>query len=200
MINTTDIVHALIPLATLLLLVVGIKKQIKNYVVVALWISVISIALQYQAAGGEILGSYFNYKQGLLYAITMLLLWVCLVYLLWGYGKESKSSIGRALTGLVVAASTTGVLLLLANLWINAQFIENKWPGSPLLQVATFTKPDYCHFRYIFYSVNKNGEMMYMCPNYYGLIPSVGNIESVPDYVLKQLPTELQAKYKKPSI
>jgi len=60
-------------------------------------------------------------------------------------------------------------------------------PGTPIMQVATFSKADYCAYRYTFYKVAKNGTVMYLCPNHYGLIPSIGRLAISPDFIASQL-------------
>lgn len=186
--------HILFPLINLSILLTGIITRRSRWLVAALWLSLVAVIWQYQSAQGEILGSYFDYKESFLYSVSLLVLLTGIVYLLWGYAREMDSNWIRPLFGLVVAASATAVMLLLTNLWINARFIENRMPDSPVLQIGSFQKPDYCHFQYLFYTVSKEGELSYLCPNYYGLLPSVGTVQTMPDYVLKLLPKALQNK------
>ncbi|MGQ3892255.1 type I secretion system protein LssZ [Legionella sp. CNM-4043-24] len=190
--HITTSLHIIFPIINLFLLIIGIKKQGNKWVIAALWLSLGAILIHYQTAGGEILGSYFDYKESFLYSASLLIILVAVVYLLRGFTREHPSRGLRTLISLMLAIMTTGVVLLLANLWINARFIENRMPGSPVLQVGTFQKLDYCHYQYLFYTVNKAGQAAYLCPNYYGLLPSVGTLESVPDYVLRLLPADVQ--------
>ena len=55
------------------------------------------------------------------------------------------------------------------------------------MQVALFKKADYCNYKYIFYKVAKDGAVTYLCPNYYGLIPSIGRLDISPDFIATQL-------------
>ncbi|HAU0197920.1 TPA: type I secretion system protein LssZ, partial [Legionella pneumophila] len=53
--------------------------------------------------------------------------------------------------------------------------------------VALLEKPDYCNYRYIFYKVALDGTVYYLCPNHYGLIPSIGRLSISPDFIASQL-------------
>ena len=80
-----------------------------------------------------------------------------------------------------------GSLFVIINLWINAFFIENRMPGTPIMQVSLPKQADYCSYRYIFFKVAKDGSVIYLCPNHYGLIPSVGRLTISPDFIATQL-------------
>ncbi|MDP1603222.1 MAG: type I secretion system protein LssZ [Legionella sp.] len=199
MVSAIDLIYILFPLISFIFLLIGIKSGQKNYVAIALWISLISLILHYQVSGGEILGSYFNYTHALIYSINSLILLISAIYLLILYAKTSEKTGIRYLSGLIAASSIIGVLILLGNLWINAHFIEDRLAGTPILQVATFKKLDYCSYHYVFYKIGQDGKMSYMCPNYYGLLPTTGKLPSAPDYVIRQLPPSLQLKFQSPN-
>ncbi len=188
-----DSIHIILPLISIFLLILGIRYKYKNYVILALWVTVISIALHYHLAGGEILGYYFDYIQAFIYSINLLTLLACILYLIFYFGSETRAF--RYISSLLGAISIIGIGLLLINLWINASFIENRMPGTPILQVAAFKKLDYCSYRYVFYKISQDGTLKFMCPNYYGLIPAVGVLTSAPDFILRQLPPNLQKKF-----
>lgn len=190
-----DITHTLLPIIGFILLVVGINSSHKNYIIASLWLSVIALILHYQTSGGEILGTYFNYRHTLIYSINLFVLLIAIIYLLVGFGREKKKNSIRYFMSFLVGLSLIGICILLCNLWINAIFIEDRLPNTPVLQVLNFKKLDYCHYSYIFYKVDKNGKVSYMCPNYYGLIPSIGYLDVAPDYVIKQLPPQLKIKF-----
>lgn len=192
---TLDVIQALLPVAASLLLIAGKVTRHKNFIVIALWTSLMAIILHYQTSGGEILGSYFDYRHALFYSLNIIVLLICTIDVLLGFASESRHPLFRYLTGLAAAAALIGVTLLIANVWINAWFIENRMQGTPVLQVASFRKLPYCTYYYVFYRISENGKMSYMCPNYYGLIPSAGYLETPPDYVIRQLPRQLQAKF-----
>lgn len=195
MLYTMDIINTLFPVVSCFLLFAGKMTRHKNLIVIALWLSLIAIVLQYQTSGGEILGSYFNYTHTLVYTVTIVVLLICLIDVLFSFAKETLTTSIRYLTGFIAAFSIISVLLLLGNLWINARFIEDRLQGTPVLQVATFKKLDYCSYSYVFYKVSQDGKMSYMCPNYYGLLPAVGHLKIAPDYVIRQLPLPLQVKF-----
>jgi len=186
--------HILFPLLNLALLIYGIKTQRNKWVIAALWLSFIAITLHYQTARGEILGSYFDYKESFLYSASLLVMLIGMIYLLWGFVRESHLRWARPVSSLVIAATTTGVVLLMVNLWVNARFIENRLPGSPVLQIGSFQKLDYCQYQYLFYVIDNDGKLNYLCPNYYGLFPSVGTLQTTPDYVLRLMPADVQQR------
>ncbi|KTC65882.1 Legionella secretion system protein Z [Legionella adelaidensis] len=93
----------------------------------------------------------------------------------------------RYITGLAAAVLIVGSSILLINLWVNANFIETRMKGTAIIQVVSSTPPSYCHSRFIFYKVNADKRVSYLCPNYYGLIPSVGSLEVAPEFIAKQL-------------
>lgn len=191
-----DYIHLIFPIFTLFLLFAGLRSQRKNYLLAALWLSLIAIVLHYQTAGGEILGSYFDYKQAAIYTINFIVLLVSFICLMMPLAASSSHKSLRLGTGFLSALLIAGVTLLLINIWFNAYFLSDRMPGTPLLQVATFKKLDYCNYRYVFYKVSEKGKVSYMCPNYYGLIPSQGYLSTAPDYVIRQLPMQLQEKFK----
>ncbi|KTC65881.1 type I secretion system LssZ [Legionella adelaidensis] len=65
----THVINYLLPLLGLLLLILGIVRRGINYVMVALWLSLIAFLLNYQMAGGEVLGSYFDYHHASIYTL-----------------------------------------------------------------------------------------------------------------------------------
>lgn len=190
-------IHDLLPLLGVILLVIGIKTDRISYIITALWVSLPGLILHYQTAGGEILGSYFGYKNSGIYTLNLLVLLTTLFYL---FLKLSflQGQLTRYITRFVSTFLIIGSLLLLINLWINAIFIENRQQGTPILQVASFKPLDYCAYRYVFYRVGVDGKISYMCPDHYGIIPSVGHLDVSPDFVLNHLTQQLiNAKSKK---
>lgn len=185
-------IHIFVPLLGALILVFGITSQRRNYIVVALWLSLISLVLHYRDSGGEILGSYFNYTHAAIYSLNLIVLIFSIIYLLLKSLKEIPGKILRYTAGFLSAGLITGSALLLTNLWINAYFVENRLAGTPILQVATFNKQPYCGYKYVFYKVGADKNVWFMCPNHFGLLPSLGQLQSAPNFVVKQLPTQLQ--------
>ncbi len=173
-----------LPFVGLLLLTIGIKTTRIHYIITALWLTLIALLLHYQTAGGEILGHYFGYEHSSIYTLSILILLVAL-FRLFFRASFLQGQFIRYSTGLASVFFLAGCVLLIMNLWINAHFIENRRPGTPIIQVATFATLDYCSYRYIFYRVNPDGKVSYMCPNHYGVIPSIGDLNVTPDFVLK---------------
>ncbi|KTC75227.1 type I secretion system LssZ [Legionella birminghamensis] len=195
MISLMNSIYFIFPLISLALLAYGFKSSHKNYISLALWLSLLAVLLEYQTAGGEILGSYFNYKHAAIYSLNLLVLMICIIYLLFYSFSQSKNSLYRYASGFTAAIAVTGAAILITNLWVNAFFIEHRLQNTPLLQVASFQQVEYCSYSYVFYKINPHGQVQYMCPNYYGLLPSVGNLKVPPAHVLKQLPPQLQTKF-----
>ncbi|KTC93661.1 MULTISPECIES: type I secretion system protein LssZ [Legionella] len=199
MINLLESIHSLFPILGIIILFFGIQLRRKNYILVALWLSLIALILHYRASGGEILGSYFNYLHAAIYSLNLIVLISSIICLLLTSMDEIRSRILRYGAGLLSAGLITGGALLITNLWINASFVENRLPGTPILQVATFNKQPYCSYKYVFYKIGSDSIVRFMCPNHYGLLPSVGPLNTAPSFVIKQLPTQLQAKFQENS-
>lgn len=193
--TVSTLLYSLFPLLGFFLMVIGIKMRRRGLVVAALWLCLIALMLHYQNAGGEILGSYFGYKNAAIYTLNLLILLIVVLYLLFNGPTTIKKPMQYA-NAVMAGCIVVGSFFLLANLWVNARFIENRLPGTPLIQVATFKPVDYCNYRHVFYKVDTNGNISYLCPNRIGLIPSVGYLETVPDYLLKQLPQQVQNRIK----
>lgn len=191
----SNLLHELLPLLSGVLLILGIKRTRVNYLIAALWLSLIALWLHYQAAGGEILGTYFGYKNASIYTLNLIVL-ISTLLCLFFKPPLLQGKISRYLTALASVALVIGSLLLLINLWINAYFIENRRLGSPILQVATFTPLKYCSSRYVFYKAGFDNQISYMCPNYYGIIPSIGDLLVSPDFLLNQLKNHPKTKIK----
>jgi len=192
-----NLLHDWLPLLAIVLLIIGIKKERVNYFISALWLSVIALLLHYQTAGGEILGTYFNYTNAAIYTLNLLVLITTLLALFYKLPLFEGKLIGyvkAVISGVLILSS----LVLGVNLWMNAYFIEHRNPGTPLMQVATFTKLPYCRYSYVFYKVDTAGKIGYLCPNYYGLIPSIGTLDVSPQFLLNQLGQDLKAKFNTP--
>lgn len=182
----THVINYLLPFLSVILLILGITKKGINYILIALWLSLIAFLLNYQMAGGEVLGSYFGYGNAAIYTLNILIILISLLYLVFQFPKLHTQYM-RLFTGFVASLLIVGSTLLLINLWINANFIENRLEGTAIVQVVSKNPPEYCPHRYIFYKVNTNKKISYLCPNYYGLIPSVGHLEVAPEFLAKQL-------------
>lgn len=195
MINGMELINSLFPFIGLAAFLLGIYFKNKNLLILALWVSLISLLMHYRASGGEILGNYFNYLHAVFYSINLFVLLFSILYLFFFPRTKKENLLLRYGEGLVAAGLITGFILIMINVWINALFVENRYPGTPILQVATFSTENYCNYRYIFYTLSKNKKLKYMCPNHYGLLPSVGELSKTPNDLIKQLPAPLQAKF-----
>src|SRR5438105_1599410 len=99
MLNLLESIHLLFPLLGALILFFGIKSQRKNYIVVAVWLSLIALVLHYRASGGEILGSYFNYSHATIYSLNLIVLISSIIYLFLTSMDEIRSKILRYSAG-----------------------------------------------------------------------------------------------------
>lgn len=184
MYTLAKIIQYFFPLIALILLIIGIKRKIIHYVISSLWLSLITVLIHFQCSGNQIFGSYFDTVNAAIYSITLLILLVALIQVMSHLSFDNP--VFRYVSSFTNAIMVVGAFLVITNLWINAFFIENKKLGTPVMQVALFDKPDYCHYKYIFYKVAPDSTIMYLCPNYYGLIASVGRL-SIPDFITDQL-------------
>lgn len=185
MYTLASIIHFIFPLIALILLMIGIKRNAIYYVISALWLSLIALIIHYEASGGQLLGDAFNYPNAATYSINLVILIVALIRVISHLSIDHP--VFRYVSSFIKAALVIGCFLVITNVWVNAFFIENRLPGTPIMQVATFSKTEYCGYRYIFYKVDKDGSVMYLCPNHYGLIPSVGRLAVSPDFIASQL-------------
>ena len=182
----SNILHDVLPLLSALLLIIGLKAERKSYLIAALWLSLIALLLHYETAGGEILGSYFGYRNAAIYSVNLIVLITSLIILLYHLPQFHKKA-SRPFAGFISAAIIVGALLLLANLWINASFLENRRPDTIIMQVTTFKPLNYCKYRYVFYRINRNGKIGFLCPNHFGILPSIGQLEVAPNFILSHL-------------
>lgn len=185
MYTIAETIHCLFPLIAFVLLIIGIKSNAIYYVISALWVSLIALVIHFQASGGEILGGYFNYYNASIYTANLVILIISLIRVT--SHLSSDNSLFKLSTSLFQALLVIGGLLLLTNLWINAYFIETRLVGTPVMQVGLMQKADYCGYKYVFYKVGSDGKVLYLCPNHYGLIPSIGHLSTKPDFIANQL-------------
>lgn len=183
--HITEMTQSIFPIVGLIVLVIGIKKKAIYHVISALWLSLIALIILFQSSGGEILGDYFNYLNAAIYSLNLIVLFVAISQV---FKHLSIDNYFKYLAGFFNAFIAVASLLLIINMWTNAYFIENRLPGTPIMQVALFTAPEYCSYRYVFYKIAPDGAVHYLCPNHYGLIPSSGKLDVSPDFIAaKQL-------------
>lgn len=179
------IIQCFFPLIALMLLIIGIRKNAINYVVSSLWLSLITVLIHFQFSGNQIFGSYFDYTNATIYSFNLLVLLVALIRVI--HHLCAGTAIYKFTSSFISALLVVGAFLVMANLWINAFFINDVKPGTPMMQVALFTKPDYCNYQYVFYKIASDDSVKYLCPNHYGLIASLGGVSKIPDVIATQL-------------
>lgn len=154
----------------------------------AFWLSLAQLLLLYYYSGQEILGSYFSYERAGLYALDMLILFVTLCL----FQQKAKTKLlGRRLwriSQLGLASLAFGMAVLLGNLGVNAWFLHNRAPQSPVLQVANMQPLRYCDYGYVYYKLDTRQRVQYLCPNRFGLIASTGTLPELPDFFKTYLP------------
>lgn len=192
MYTLTQVIHCLLPLIALILLITGIKRNAIYYVISSLWLSLIAIVIHYQSSGGQILGSYFNYVNATIYSLNLIILLISLIRII--SHLTASTPVMKYLSSLFQSFIVIGSLLVITNLWVNAFFIENRMSGTPIMQVALAKKSSQCSYRHIFYKVATDGNVVYLCPNHYGLIPSIGYLSISPDLLAHQQLITLQNK------
>ena len=185
MLLLAHIIQLGLPIVALILLVWGTAKKAIYYIISALWLSLIALIIHYQISGGAILGSYFNYTNATIYSFNLIVLAGAVIVIIAHISNET--GVIKYLATLAQAVVVLGSALMILNLWINAHFITNKMEGTPIIQVTLMKKPDYCHYKYIFYKIAQDGSTDYLCPNYYGLIPKLGHLAVSPDFIVNQL-------------
>ncbi|MCW8399654.1 type I secretion system protein LssZ [Legionella sp. PATHC038] len=179
------LIQAFFPLIALVLFIIGIKRNAIYYIISSLWLSLIALLIHFQFSGNQIFGTYFNYFNAGIYSFNFLILLLALLQVI-----SHLSANGPALKytyAFISSLMVVGALIVISNLWINAFFIENKLEGTPIMQVALFEKPDYCGNKYVFYKIDQDSKVTYLCPNYYGLLPSIGHLATSPDFITTQL-------------
>jgi len=180
-----QIMHFVVPLVAIVIFIYGVKKENPAIASISFWLSILVLIIHYEFSGGEILGVYFDYYNTTIYTINILIMTVSLIYLL---SMPSIKQLGlRIVTNFVKAVLVIGCLILLTNLWINAYFIESRLTGSPVMQVATMGSSKFCSYKYVFFIVAKDGSVKILCPNQYGLIPGIKQLNIVPDFIARQL-------------
>ena len=190
-----QVIHYLLPFLSAGLLIVGIKTHRINFLIAALWLALIALLIQYQASGREILGHYFDYQNAALYTISLLVLIISLMYLFLEL-PLLQGKLAQYISSLIFTFLSVSSALLMINLWMNAYFIENKRPGTPIMQVASLIPLDYCPYKYVFYKIGLDGKISYLCPNHYGIIPTIGHLDVSPDFVLNHLIEQAKGKSK----
>ncbi len=187
--------YYVLPIISIILFIMGIAGYVRA-LIGALWLSLLGILFQYHLSGSEILGSYFDYKNASLYTLYLLIFIISLLYFIITISASQKK-IQSYLSWLSFVFPFSWWWLLLTNIWINACFIENRYENTPIMQITTFKKSEYCNYQYAFYKINNNKEIEYLCPNYYGIIPKIGKLDTSPDFILNYLAQKINMKLNK---
>jgi len=191
----TSIIYAL-PLLSFIFLVLAIKKININFSLTALWCSLIAVIVNYQLAGDEILGSFFNFYNASLYSINLILFVASIIYTLYLLKSHIQSKILSRLASLTAAVLVTAIAILFINLWLNAFFVEKRFINTPIMQVATQEKFSFCDYDYVFFKITPDAKVAYLCPNGHGLIASTGLVSPLPKFLLSQIPQSTKEKLK----
>jgi len=191
----TSIIYAL-PLLSFIFLVLAIKKININFSITALWCSLIAVIVNYQLAGDEILGSFFNFYNASLYSINLILFIASIIYTLYLLKSHIQSKILSRIASLTAAILVTAIAILFINLWLNAFFVEKRFINTPIMQVATQEKFSFCDYDYVFFKITSDAKVAYLCPNGHGLIASTGIVSPLPKFLQSQIPQSTKEKLK----
>jgi uncharacterized membrane protein len=189
MYHILEMINFTIPFIAAIFLFWGFYKKINLMIILSLWLSLFALVSHYQLSGSEILGGYFNYLRAIIYSINLIVLAVAAYHILANF-KSSSLLLNSVYSGLKVILFF-GFIVLFANLWVNAYFIEQRMENTPVIQVATLKSNQLCKYKYIFYIVNKEGELHYLCPNRFFLLPSIGKVKTKPEFLIQQLPVSV---------
>ncbi|MCE0723882.1 MULTISPECIES: type I secretion system protein LssZ [Legionella] len=179
------LIQCLFPLIALVLFIIGTKKKAIEHIISALWLSLIAALIHFQFSGNQIFGTYFGYLNAGVYSFNLLILVLSLIHVMSHLSINGPAF--KYTSTFINSLLVVGACVVISNLWINAFFIENKMEGTPIIQVALFDKPEYCESKYIFYKIDQDSSVNYLCPNHYGLVPSVGHLAASPDFITTQL-------------
>lgn len=179
------LIQTLFPLIALVLFIIGTKRNAIHYIISSLWLSLIAALIHFQLSGNQIFGMYFDYLNAGIYSFNVLTLVLSLTHVMSHLSISGPAF--KYTSTLINAFLVVGACIVISNLWINAFFIKNKMEGTPIMQVALFDKPEYCESKYIFYKVDQDSLVTYLCPNYYGLLPSIGHLATSPDFITTRL-------------
>ncbi|CAM2896529.1 type I secretion system LssZ [Legionella steigerwaltii] len=179
------LIQAFFPLIALVLFIIGIKRNAIYYIISSLWLSLIAVLIHFQFSGNQIFGTYFNYFNAGVYSFNFLILLLALIQVISHLRVNGPAF--KYIYAFVSSFLVVGAIIVISNLWINAFFIEHKMEGTPIMQVALFERPDYCDSKYVFYKIDQDSSVMYLCPNHYGLLPSFGRLATSPDFITTQL-------------
>ncbi|HHT0591682.1 TPA: type I secretion system protein LssZ [Legionella anisa] len=186
------LIQCLFPLIALVLFIIGTKKKAIYCIISSLWLSLIAALIHFQFSGNQIFGMYFGYLNAGIYSFNLLILVLALIHVMSHLSINGPAF--KYTSTFINAFLFVGACVVISNLWINAFFIENKMEGIPIMQVALIDKPEYCENRYIFYKIDENNSVTYLCPNHYGLLPSVGHLAASPDFITTQLSLPMKNK------
>lgn len=187
------LIQSLFPLIALVLFIIGTKKNSIYYIISSLWLSLIAALIHFQFSGNQIFGTYFGYLNAGIYSFNLLILVLSLIHVMSHLSINGPAF--KYTSTFINAFLVVGTCVVISNLWINAFFIENKMEGTPIMQVALFDKPEYCESKYVFYKIDKDSLVSYLCPNHYGVLPSVGHLATSPDFIAAQLSLPLKNKF-----
>lgn len=184
MYTLAKIIQYFFPLIALILLIIGIKRKMINYIISSLWICIIALLIHYQFSGYQIFGVYFDFMNASIYTFTMIVLIMCLIKIISHLSIDKLAL--RYLTSFINAVIVIGAGIVIINLWLNAFFIESKKPNTPIMQIASTKKLPYCDYKFVLYKITPEDKVMYLCPDYYGLLAGVGTLNETPSFLMHQ--------------
>ena len=181
-----NVINYILPFFAFVLIVFGIMKSKMRFVLVALIVAIFAIVIQYEHAGGELFGRYFDYTHAAIYTVNFIVVISALLYILSGE-KVLKAKSLRYPAAVVIAILVVASCIIVMNVWINAFFIKDRLLNTDVIEVGYFEKPLYCNNSVVYYKLNTKYQIEYLCPNYYLLIAKRGYLETTPKLLKEQL-------------
>jgi hypothetical protein len=173
----------LLPVICFITLILAIKQSHINYALTALWLSLIAVILNYQLAGDEIIGDYFNIFNATIYTVNLLLFVFSTLYVLHLLNSTLEKKLTKILMPILSLFLVIGCGIVLTNLWINARFLHFRHPKTPIIKVDNLNSPTHCNYKYVFLKINNDAKVNYLCPNGHGIIAATGELPTTPKLV-----------------
>lgn len=182
----------LLPILALTLFIVGLLKKEGSFITFSIWVAVVSIFIEVRGSELKLFGNFFDYQQAFLFSLNVLTIIAALSTICF-YKLKAKSLMIVIPVSLSIAFITTVGIVASINVWTNAFFFKSKHPKSAIMEVVNFNPPEYCESTYIFYRINKEKKVDYLCPYYYhSFLPKIGTLEEPPVFIEQHLGRLLQ--------
>lgn len=161
------------------------KEQLIN----AFWCSLLTIFLNYYFSPKTLFGGSMDITIALPFSISIIAFLMISTRFVYLY--HSKNAWLKIITGFIFAAITAFLILFLINLWLNVYFVSNRFPKTPIIQMANINRQQTCKHPYIYLKITPKANIQTLCPYGYGLIASIQNLTDIPPFIALRLPKSL---------